>query len=259
MSNTALALNLDEFSLEMRLHYLTATLESLNGFKNFENYFAEVKLTIDDWISEARSNELSHFVKLLETLKVEVAKDSLQSAKDAEWVSASLKEYLETLKSHADSEVLFEKYISVFNNHLGHGTQRYLHCVRNQHRFLVPVKSVIEIVTGKKIYALPKAQVGVLGLISFRGQGIPVINLQDFGFDSEHTHAQVKTYFVVCEYKESFFAIEVNATEEVAEIESTLFQKCSESNIISPVVDQFVIRDQKSLMLFNIEKLVKYE
>ncbi|MBS1970001.1 MAG: chemotaxis protein CheW [Bdellovibrionales bacterium] len=253
------ALALDEFALEMRQHYITTTVESLERFKTFENYFGEIKLAVDDWIAEARSNEMSHFVGLLEILKNAVANGDIGGKEDSLWVSAALMEYLELLKTRADSPVFFEKYHSIFRSHLDEGAQLYLQCVRDQHAFLVPVKNVIEIVGGKKVYALPMAQSGVRGLMGFRGQGIPVMNLADFGFNKQNESSGAKTYFVVCEYEDSFFALEVNATEDVLEIEASQFQKCSESNLLSPIVDQFVIHEEKSLMLLDIEKLVGHE
>lgn len=253
------ALALDEFALEMRQHYISTTIESLEHFKNFDNYFGEVKLAVDDWIAEARSNDMNHFTGLLEILKGAIIKGELTTKEDAPWVSAVLMEYLEVLKTRADSPVFFEKYHAVFRGHLEGGAQLYLQCVRDRHAFLVPVKSVIEIAGNKKVYPLPLVQKGIRGLVSFRGQGIPVINLSDFGFNQQNEGRNEKTYFVVCEFEDSFFALEVNATEDVLEIESAQFQKCSESNLLSPVVDQFVIRGEKSLMLLDIKKLVGHE
>lgn len=253
------ALALDEFALEMRQHYITTTLESLDRFKNFENYFGEVKLAIDDWIAEARSNDMSHFTGLLEILKGAIASEKISSKEDSLWVSRVLSEYLEVLKTRADSPIFFEKYHDVFRVHLTEAAQLYLQCTKDEHIFLVPVKNVIEIVGNKKIYPLPMAQSGISGLIGYRGQGIPVVNLSDFGFSRQKGDDQRKTYFVVCDYKEAFFALEVNATEEVLEFESSQFQKCSDSSMLSPVVDQFVIREDKSLMLLDIKKLVGYE
>lgn len=255
MSNTALAL--DDFALEMRNHYISTTMESIERFKNFENYFSEVKLAVDDWTSEARSNEMGHFAGLLEILKGAIVKGDLGGKEDVSWVSAMVLEYLEVLKTRADSPVFFEKYHAMFRSHMEEAAQLYLQCARDQHVFIVPVKNVIEIVGNKKVYALPKSQKGVSGLMGFRGQGIPVINLHDFGFSQKIENQ--KTYFVVCEFKDSFFALEVHSTEEVIEIEANHFQKCSESNLMSPIVDHFVIRENKSLMLLDIEKLVKHE
>lgn len=253
------ALALDEFAMEMRAHYITTTMESLERFKNFDNYFAEIKLAVDDWIMEARSNEMGHFVDLLGILKNAITAGKLGRKEDTAWVSQALLEYLEVLKSRADSPVFFEKYHSVFRSHLDEAAQLYLQCVRDHHEFLVPVKNVIEIVGNKKVYPLPLGQNGIRGLMGFRGQGIPVVNLSDFGFTRHNESLHEKTYFVVCEFKESFFALEVNATEDVLEVEASQFQKCAESNLLSPVVDHFVIRDEKSLMLLDIEKLVRHE
>ena len=253
------ALALDEFALEMRQHYITTTMGSLDRFKNFENYFAEVRLAVDDWIAEARSNDMTHFTGLLEVLKSAIISEKLSSKEDSLWVSQLLLEYLEILKTRADSPIFFEKYHGIFRTHLTEAVQLYLQCVKDDHAFLLPVKNVVEIVGDKKIYPLPMVQAGVSGLMGFRGQGIPVVNLSDFGFDRIDSDHQHKTYFVVCEYKESFFALEVSATEEVLELESSQFQACSDSSMLSPVVDQFVICEGKSLMLLDIEKLVGRE
>ena len=253
------ALALDEFAMEMRTHYITTTMESLESFKNFDNFFAEVKLAVDDWMAEARSNEMNHFVDLLGVLKNGIIAGKLGRKEDSVWVSRVLLDYLEVLKSRADSPIFFEKYHSVVRSHLDEAAQLYLQCVRDQHEFLVPVKNVIEIVGNKKVYPLPLAQNGVRGLMGFRSQGIPVINLNDFGFNKQNENLNEKTYFVVCEYKESFFALEVNATQDVLEFEASLFQKCAESSLLSPVVDHFVIHGEKSLMLLDIEKLVGHE
>lgn len=253
------ALNLDSFALEMREHYIVTTLESLERFKSYDNFFTEVKLAIPDWVSEARSNEMNCFAGLLEDLKHIIETGSLNPEEHPAKVSKTLSEYLELLKTQNDSEVFYQKFNEAFHASLSESAQLYLQCISSDHNFIVPVKNVIEIIGNKKVFPLPLAQAGVGGLMSFRGQGIPVINLSDFGFVTQADYKNDKTFFVVCDFEDSFFALEVHSTEDVLEFEPSQFQNCSESSLFSPMVDHFVIKDNKSLMLLDIRKLVRHE
>lgn len=252
------ALKLDAFAQEMREHYITTTLESLVRFIANDEFVIEVKSALADWVSEARSNDMNHFADLLESLKGPLGAGTFNNKEVAAQLTKLMQSYLETLKTQEDSPEYFQKYSEALKISLGEGAQLYLQCVSGEHHFIVPVKNVIEIVGNKKVYPLPLSQAGVRGLMSFRGQGIPVVNLSDFGFANlQNSHE--KTFFVVCEFEASFFALEVHRTDDVVEFEPNQFQNCSESTLLSPVVDHFVIRDQKSLMLLDIKKLVRHE
>ncbi|HEY8269749.1 MAG TPA: chemotaxis protein CheW [Pseudobdellovibrionaceae bacterium] len=256
------ALALDEFTLEMRLHYIETTLESLERFKNHTDFFIEVSAVIDEWISEGLSNKMNFFVNLLEGLKSEIVNGPFLKKEDGIRVAKILSEYLQVLKTEADSEIHFKKFRAVFMQDGDEAEEEkiqfYLKCVSHTHHFIVPVQNVIEIVSGKKIFPLPLTQPGIYGLISFRGQGIPVVNLEDLGFKANVDSENGKTCYVVCDYKESFFALKVHSTDDVIELAPSQFQKCSESSLSSPVVDRFVIREDKSLMLLDIEKMVRH-
>lgn len=252
------ALKLDEFAQEMRDHYIATTIESLARFVSMGSFASDVKAALAEWCSEARSNEMLHFSSFLESLKVPIEAGALNSEETPVLLSKLIQEYLEVLKTQEDSLEYAAKYSEALKRVLGDGAQLYLQCVSGEHHFVVPVKHVIEIVGNKKVFPLPLQQTGVRGLMSFRGQGIPVINLNDFGFANRIDNNK-KTYFVVCDFESSFFALEVHRTDDVVEFEASQFQSCSESDLLSPVVDRFVIRDQKSLMLLDIKKLVKHE
>lgn len=252
------ALKLDPFAQEMRDHYIATTSESLERFNSYGNFALEVKAALAEWVSEARSNDMHHFADLLEILKEPLQAGILNRGEVPLQVAKVLKEYLELLKTQEDLAIHAQKYQEALKTCWGEGSQLYLQCASGEHHFIVPVKNVIEIVGGKKVHPLPLAQAGVCGLMSFRGQGIPVINLNDFGFSNVRNNDE-KTYFVVCDYESSFFALEVHRTDDVLEFEPSQFQNFSESSQLSPVVDHFVIQDQKSLMLLDIKKLVKHE
>jgi chemotaxis signal transduction protein len=253
------ALALDEFTLEMRLHYITTTLESISRFKTKGDFFGEVNSVIDEWVSESRSNGMSFFANLLESLKDAIVRGALTEKEDSTKISKILSEYLNWLKTQEDSQIIYEKFQDLSHQNPAGNTLYYLQCVSHGHHFIISVKNVVEIICCKKIFPLPLAQRGICGLISFRGQGIPVINLNDFGFKPDDDSQNKKTCFVVCEYKKSFFSLEVDRTDDVLEIASSQFQSYSETSLLSPLVDRFVLRDDKLLMLLDIEKLAVYE
>lgn len=254
------ALALDEFALEMRRHYIVTTLESLSRAQSLEDFWDEVTELLPGWISEARSNDMEFFAKTLEEVKKSYEAGAFADPKTCPKLAKLLSDYLGILGTQADSEVYFKKFNESLAGISAPAVQLYLECVRGGHHFVVPVIHVIEIVSHRKVFPLPKSQPGVQGLMSFRGQGIPVLNLSDFGFSSEvKSGDDPKTSFVVCSEEESFFALEVHSTEDVREIHPSQFQNCSESSVLSPVVDKFVTDNEKSLMLLDIKKLVKHE
>lgn len=255
------ALALDEFALEMRRHYIVTTLESLNRAQTLEDFWSEVEELLPGWISEARSNDMEFFAKILEDVQKSQASGAFEDTKVYPKLAKLLADYLGILGTQADSEVYFKKFSEALAGISAPAVQLYLECIRGGHHFVVPVIHVIEIVSHRKVFPLPQHQPGIQGLMNFRGQGIPVLNLNDFGFSTDlgTDGAPVKSSFVVCSEEENFFALEVHGTEDVMEIHPSKFQNCSDSAVLSPVVDKFVTHNEKSLMLLDIKKLVKHE
>lgn len=244
------ALQLDEFSLEMRTHYITTALGSLDHFKTLGDFRGEFMDVVEEWISEGLSNKMDHFATLLTELKGKTG--------DMPTVPAVLGAYLEVLKDEEDSAGLLETFRAKLNVPAEDYTQLYLQCQTGSQEFILPVKNVIEIVGNKKVYPLPAKQMGIKGLMNFRGQGIPVVDLTEFGFTGDLSK-DLKTFYVVCEHNESYFSIEVHQTNDVLEVQSSQLQPVQGGSALSPVVDHFVIQDKKTLMLLDIEKLVKHE
>ncbi|MGZ3742428.1 MAG: chemotaxis protein CheW [Pseudobdellovibrionaceae bacterium] len=256
------ALALDEFTLEMRLHYIETTLDSIERIKNYNDFFNEVKTALGEWISEAHSNKLNFFVNLLEIIKDAIAKGSLK-VEDSARVCQILSEYLDLLKTHEDSEEFFIKSQETLHNRKEKNkiekVQTYLQCLSHTHHFIVPARNVIEIVSNKKVFPLPLKQAGIYGLLIFRGQGIPVVNLSEISSELNANDKNINTCFVVCDYKDAFFALEVERTEDVVELASSEFQRCTEASVLSPLADFFVMKENKFLILLEIEKMVKCE
>lgn len=258
------ALKLDEFTLEMRLHYIDTSLADLDRVKNFGNDLQELKPILESWIPEARSNQMEHFIKLLEYLRGAIASGGLPNGEGREGVVIqTLGEYFEVLKSQADSQDLHDRFLALFQEGVEGGSQLYLQCESFGHHFVVPVKSVVEISNQKKIYSLPRKRKGLLGLVAFRGQGIPVVDLGSFGFATgmggNESGERAKSFFVICQYQTEIFALEVQHTEEVLTLRPDEFQKSTGAATWSPVVEKFVVYGDRTLMLIDLEKLVGHE
>jgi purine-binding chemotaxis protein CheW len=239
------ALALDEFSMEMRQHYIATTCESLLRFKSETEFSADLNESLAGWISEAASNSMNFFAKLL----VDVKEARVLPVE-------ALISYLEVLKTQEDSQEFYLKFSAALSKATESEVQLYLQCLSGQHYFLVPVLSVVEIIGNKSVFPLPMHQRGIKGLMTYRGQAIPVMDLNEFGFHASELKAE-KTFYVVCEMEEGLFSIEVNKTDEVLEFSSSQFQTSGETPISSPVVDRFIVRENKTWMLLDIKKLVK--
>lgn len=260
MTKSSLIMPQDEFALEMRNHFLETTEQSLVTLQDesvFQQRFSELAL---EWAGEASGNEMPFLSELLKQLAGTAKADS--EALIASSVCQGLVLYLKHLRSQVDSEELTETFlpksdsaeqasknrsVTSMKNPMKDSLKTYLQCRRGKYSFLLPVENVVEISRHKKISSLPFAEPKVKGLIGFRGQGTPVLDLTYAGYEG----SDEVSYFVICEHNKNFFALEVNGTDEVLKLEASDFQASSDG-----AEKQFTTKDKKILILLNIEKLV---
>lgn len=132
----------------------------------------------------------------------------------------------------------------------------YLICFIGNQEFILPVQSVIEVSSFKNSFPLPEPKSGIEGLVNFRGEAIPIVNLNDHDFMTMNSKDPLKL-LVVCEFNESRFGIRITKTDEVVEIDSTTFQQCDDnfSQAQHPVVTHFFIHKNRTVFNFDITRL----
>jgi chemotaxis signal transduction protein len=235
----------DEFALEMRNHFLETTLQTISALQDDLSFAERFPELCEKWSNEAKGNEFPHLAEQLLKLGracktggfTELPKDTCEK----------LKSYLQLLKTEGDSEETAKILTRSSEAMADEELKTFLQCRRGSMQFLVPVENVVEISQYRKINALPTTDPKVKGLIGFRGEGTPVFSLEHAGFPA----TDEKTFFVVCEHLKSFFALEVNGTEDVLSLKASDFQ--SSSNGTGP---QFTTKENKILLLLDIEKLI---
>lgn len=255
----------DEFALEMRNHFLETTLLALQELRKQESILPRFIDLSSDWEAEAKSNELPFFAAQLEVLR-DRAKSEPQ-ALDAVLLCENTINYLNHLKTAGDDPEWSDRFFKSASASGSRGeaepsesftvaksslvvteeTKTFLQCRRGDMRFLLPVDNVVEISQYRKINPLPKTEPRIKGLIGFRGQGTPVFNLEFAGFPA----GDEKSFFVICEHASSFFALEVNATDDILKIKASEFQPSQVGT-----ATQFTTKENKILLLLDIAKLV---
>ena len=96
----------------------------------------------------------------------------------------------------------------------------YFTFVRKTRKFAVALDQLVEVVNSKKIIGLPIEQKKFAGLISLRGEIIPIINspYDDYNPNNEKSD---QTSIIVMNIEENMVGLIADATEEVIELEDT--------------------------------------
>ncbi|MGZ3773783.1 MAG: chemotaxis protein CheW [Pseudobdellovibrionaceae bacterium] len=203
------------------------------------------------WAVDAKTNGFIYLAEWLEGFeeRTAVAKNSFD-----------FKNYLETLCEYVkalllekvDTPELAKKYSS-FDQ-----TQKdfiFLFCRFGKQDFVVPLANVVEIGGNKPLVALPDKKNGLMGVIPFRGDAIPVVNFQDYGFSPVD---QEKVFYVICEFDGSRFSLQVTETDNLLKVAEADLQNIEghSSVIQSTFIKQFFVKENKSVIVLDLEKLV---
>lgn len=248
----------DDFGEDLKNHFLADASAQISKFVTEDKEFSttiEIKefLTplVTEWQTDAAGNQMHHFAKFLKAFET-----ALKSASTSEIIIDTylnqLNEYLLALKNgEPDSEERFKNAIKI-----GKGKQLFLHCYTGDHEFVVPIQHVLEVTTSREIYPLPDGRKEIAGMLSFRGESVPVINLDFYGFHGNKK--EDATFFVICDFVGLRFALEVTKTADVLDLTDLEMQELNSSNLFSSAafVSQFVNRNDKTILVFDLEKLV---
>lgn len=248
---------LGDFGAELKEHYLKSILEFIEKipvdvFKEKSNkkiigIFEDV---INDWIADAQSNELIYFSNYLKQFK-NIFLTTKELEPSAKYI-INIKAYVEKLISgQSDSIELSKSYEIIFED-----AKIYLQCILEEHEFAVPIRSVVEIVTEKIIYPLPDSRNELSGMINFRGEAIPILNLQEYGFNIGSQKRN--SLHVICEQNGTRFGLQVSQTDEVISISEKQMQDVGNQAFIQGVnfIEKFYLKGEKTVLVFNLEKLV---
>lgn len=206
---------------------------------------------VTEWQVDAYHNKMPHFGRFLKAFEA-VLKSAVTSEQTIDTYLIQLNEYLKVLAAgEHDSEKKYRQAIKA-----GKGKQLYLHCYAGEHEFVIPIQHVLEFTTATNVYKLPDLRNDLQGMLSFRGESVPVVNLSHFGFQG-NPNGKAK-FFVICELMGIRVAIEVTKTADVLDLTDLEVQDAVESSLITSAsfVSQFINRENKTILVFDLEKMV---
>lgn len=228
----------DDFTAELKNFFITAALESCHQFD-----FQLQKETLDILRSiqaDAAANEF-HFL-------AQWMMDQLLSHPE----DGNLREdvillirYLEELKTDLiDSEQRAQKYQTLKSSEVG----SFLHYQYLQDDYLVPVQFVLEVIGNLKLFKLPLAQPGIFGLVIFRGDPIPVIDLFGQGLECQN--------YLICQNSEKIFALPITHAFQVYEFDQKVLSQLQplKNLMASQKVTGVLSWQKKNMILLDLQK-----
>lgn len=247
----------DDFTAELKGYYLNSLKTELDKFADLldestlKRVRAEIREQCQNWIVDAKSNEFEFlslwFQNFSEKLDIFVgAEDLIQALRLANKYVDILSE---TKKDSADYATQFALTAEL------QGESLYLHCKVASQEFVIPIKHVVEIIAALPLYPLPERHQGLLGVIPFRGDAVPVFSLQDYGFQKNETD---QFFYVICDFEGTRFSLQVTQTNELMSVSDKELQHIEANSILVsvPFVRNFFVKDQRSIMVLDIERLV---
>lgn len=247
----------DDFTVELKKYFLESLPPEIEKFqdllddKTFKRVLPEVREQLTAWVVDAKTNEFLSLAKWLESFI-----ERTQELKDFEDLLAALNLFQSYIAGLIEGQKDSDEYAAQFAfTAVGRQDSLYLHCKMGVQDFVIPIQSVIEISGPLPLFPLPEKQMGLLGIVPFRGEALPVFDLTEFGFQKIDCDFY---YYVICEFENSRFAVQVSETDELLSVNDKELQARDVSTSLSTAnfIQSFFIRDQKSLMVLDLEKLV---
>ncbi|KYG69409.1 chemotaxis protein [Bdellovibrio bacteriovorus] len=247
----------DDFTAELKAYFLDSVCKEADKFIDLtdESTLRRIRNEVGEqtraWAVDAKTNEFVHFSQWLELFE-----ERTQSFKEPRELIKSLK----TLKAYA--EALIQEKADTADHPVRFALSaelrqdvQLLHCRWGNQDFAIPLLNVVEISSQIPLYPLPDKKDGLMGVIPFRGEAVPVISFHDHGFN----HSEIKnTFYVICEHQGVRFSLQVTETDDLMSLkESELLNVESHSTVIQTAfVSKFFIKGNKSIMILDLEKLV---
>lgn len=247
----------DDFTAELKGYFLDATLKEIEKFldlvdeSTMKRVRVEVREQAASWAVDAKTNEFQSLSEWIEQFVEKI--DVLDTPENLHKALSLLKKYFESLQvDKKDSPELAAQFALVAQSNK---ESLYLHCKSGAQEFVVPIENVLEISGTLPIHALPDRRPGLSGVIPFRGEALPVYNFDEYGFEKQNAK---QFFYVICEFEGARFSLQVTETDELLSLKDRELQNLEESStmIMVPFIRNFFIKDKRSVMVLDLEKLV---
>lgn len=245
----------DDFTAELKAYFLNSLvtegekLLDLIDDQTWKSIANETKEHFDAWAVDAKTNEYIYLSGWLTERTMDLSSsqehliDTLKSLRSYAQALLDLKTDSPDLAANFAGAVYEAEEIN------------YLHCRNGAQDFALPLLNVIEITPALPIYSIPENKRSIAGLIAFRGEAVPVIDLESYGFASLGDKSY---YFIICEINSVRFALKVTETDDLMRMASKDLQLINESKnpSFTNLSKGFFNWENRNIMVLDIEKLV---
>lgn len=128
----------------------------------------------------------------------------------------------------------------------------YLKLQISNANFLIPMNAVIEISNKRPIVELPDASPGTLGLLTLRGEMLPILSIENLCAGERLPNPY--NFLVIGTYRGQTFGIPASQTDNVIRVDENLIQ--ASSDWVSPSHFKTVLLDNSIYQIINLEKLI---
>lgn len=247
----------DDFTAELKSYFLESINKEADNFldlvedSNWQKIRTEFYEKCSAWAADARTNEFTYLAQWLDVFGER--SQLFNEAKDLTKAIQTFKSYIEALAIDKTDSAEISLKFALTEENLREVV--LLHCHQGEEDFAVPLLNVIEISGNLPLFPLPERQHGILGVIPYRGEAVPVLNLRDYGFGQIGSE---KPCYVICDFSGKLFSLAVSKAEDLFKIKETEIQNVKEHTFMSTseFVNQFFIKGEKNIMLLDFEKLV---
>lgn len=248
----------DDFTAELRGYFIDTLSKENEKFLDLVASDTWAKLVIElneqctSWIVDARTNEFEHLGQWLEEFHQK--SQQFQSEADLENGLKLLKSYLEVLAIDKKDAPEYLQRFSIEAKVVGQS--QFLHCRIHGASFGISVGWVMEVIEEVPVHPLPSIHDGISGVISFRGEAIPVMNFKDYGFQTSTESA--RTYFVICNIDGARLALQVNEADQLLTLDNAQMQSAEAAQLImtAPFIKKFFTLENQNVMVLDLETMV---
>lgn len=229
----------DDFTVELKNFFIQSTTESL---KNVSTLPPDERKNLFKAISaDALSNEFTFLSQWIHDQLIQVESEDILFQH-----LNLLSGYLQELSSDLiDSELRSKKFQPIQTSKNGH----YLHFRYLADDYLAPVQFVLEVVGNSPVFKLPVAQPGIFGLIIFRGEPIPVVDLFDQKLECQN--------YLICQNSAKVFALPISHALQVYEFDHRVLSQVQplKNLMASEKVVGILSWQEQNMIILDLEKV----
>ncbi|HRP02230.1 MAG TPA: chemotaxis protein CheW [Candidatus Kapabacteria bacterium] len=126
----------------------------------------------------------------------------------------------------------------------------------NNNYFALDIKNIIEIIPIVRIETIIEANKNICGLINFRGELIPVVDLKKYMFN-ENSQLLLSSRIIIYKYTKQVIGLIIEELTDTIELDTSKLIAESNSLSGSNLIKAYYIDDENTVKVINIENIFR--